>query len=83
MCSRADSSSAAGTELVSTRPWNVAGSALATSSAVVPTSMTIVSPGSTSVAASPAMARLASMCRVLRAAKLPSLDRPAGWVAPP
>ena len=83
MCSRPDSSSAAGTELVSTRPRNAAGSARATSSAVVPTSMTTFSPASTSDAASPAMARLAWMCRVLRAAKLPSLDRPAGRVAPP
>jgi hypothetical protein len=45
--------------------------------------MTMVSPGSTRDAASAAMARLASMCRLLRAAKLPSLDRPAGRVAPP
>ena len=53
------------------------------SSAVVPTSMITVSPGSTNVAASRAMARLAVIRRTLRAAKLPSLDRPVGRVAPP
>ena len=73
---------ATGTELVSTRPSNVAGSALATSSAVVPTSMTTVSPGSTSEAASRAMARLAATRCTLRASKLPSLDRRRGWSRP-
>ena len=75
--SRPDSSSAAGTELVSTRPRKLAGSARATSSAVVPTSMTIVSSGSTSDAASAAMARLASMCRAA-AGREAALAGPAG-----
>ena len=83
MLPRPESSIAAGTELVSTRPRKLAGSDRATSSAVVPMSMTIVSSGSTSAAASAAMARLRSICRVLRVAKLPSLDRPDGRVAPP
>jgi hypothetical protein len=69
--------------VVSTRPRKPAGRALATSSAVVPTSMTTVSSGSTSEAASAAMARLRPVWRALRAAKLPSLDRPDGRVAPP
>ena len=73
--SRSASSIATGTEFVSTRPRNASGSARATSSAVVPMSMTMVSPGSTSVAASRAMACLRGACRVLRAAKLPSLER--------
>ena len=45
--------------------------------------MITVSPGSTNEAASFAMACLAVIRRTLRAAKLPSLDRPAGRVAPP
>ena len=52
-----------------------AGSARATSSAVVPMSIAIVSSGSTSVAASRAMACLRALCRVLRVAKSPSVDR--------
>jgi hypothetical protein len=60
---------AAGTEFVSTRPLKLAGRARATSRAVVPISMTIVSSGSTSEAASAAMARLRSMLRTLRAEK--------------
>jgi len=51
---------ATGTELVSTRPRNDSGSARATSSAVVPMSMTIVSSGLMRVAASLAIACLPS-----------------------
>ena len=71
-----------GTELVSTRPRNAAGSARATSSAVVPTSMTIVSSGSTRLAASAAIARFRSTLRLLRAVKLPS-SGPPGWPGGP
>jgi len=66
---------ATGTEFVSTRPRNASDSALATSSAVVPMSMTMVSSGSIRVAASRAMACLRGECRLLRVAKSPSLDR--------
>ena len=59
---------------MSTRPRKSAGSARATSSAVVPTSIAMVSSGLTRVAASRAMARLRSWNLTLRAVKVPSLD---------
>ena len=61
MPSRADNSIATGTELVSTRPRKLAGSARATCRAVVPMSMMMVSSGLVSEAASAPIAWLAAM----------------------